>query len=419
MFALHETTRKHVCRLAFVALCVAPTLVVAAWIGGRHLPGRKGRIAQELGQRAGVHLKLADWKEPRPGLIRSSGIVVSDPRTALGLVDVEGVEIRSSGRQRLYLIERATIECEQLECLAARISAWLGNLPAQDQEIRIGALQLKAGGSQLVLNNVQGRVECDASGRLQAQFTGFSVRSKSTDLPAVKLTLAPCSEKTNASAVLTLETSMAPARLLAAVAPFFGSIGKTAGFEGSVRWTLDQSLVRGSISGCVEKADLAAILPAGSPHEMRGLGTITFDELRWHGQRLERLTGSIRCDRAQVSQSLIEALEKNLRCPRMTVGQASAIEPSIVELDAIAMRFQLDEQGLTVLGDCPTANGAAGGCLAVSGGQPLVLQPPFHGIPVGFLVQALSAPPTAWVPATREAVEMAERLPLPNSTVVR
>jgi hypothetical protein len=419
MFALHETTRKIVCRAAFIALCVAPTLAVGAWIGERHWPGRKGRIAQELGQRAGVHVKLDDWRTPRPGLVRSSGLVVSDPRTALALVYVEGVELRTSNRARLFSIERATIECEQLELLATRVYGWLTNLPAQDQEVHIGALELKAGAARFVLNNVQACVQRDSTGRLQARLSGFSAE-KSTDPPAVRLTLAPSSEKANASPVLMLETSVAmPARALAAVAPGFGSFGKTATFVGSVRWTLDPSTMRGSVSGRVEQVDLAGLRPEGSPHELRGLATITLDELRWNGERVERLAGSIAGGRAQVSKSLVEAMDKIMRCPRPAEGLASAVDPSIIELDAIGMRFQLDDHGLTLEGKCKTATGTSGGCLLVSGGRPLLMKPPFKDIPVGALVQALSAPPPAWVPATREAVEMAERLPLPNSTVVR
>jgi hypothetical protein len=420
MFALHETTRRIVCRTAFIALCVAPTLAVGAWIGERHWPGRKGRIAQELGQRAGVHVKLDDWRTPRPGLVRSSGMVVSDPRTALALADVAGVEVRTSSSTRLFSIERATIECEELKLIATRVYAWLTNLPAQDQEVRIGALELKAGAARFSLNNVQGHVQRDSSGRLQAQLSGFSVGGKSTDPPAVRLTLAPSSEKGNASPQVTLEVSTAmPGRALAAVAPGFGSFGKSATFVGSVRWTLGPSAMRGAMSGRVEQVDLAGLRPEGSPHELRGLATVALDELRWSGERIERLAGSMTGGRAQVSKSLVEAMDKIMRCPRPAEGLASAVDPTIIELDAIGVRFQLDDHGLTLEGKCKTATGTSGGCLLVSGGRPLVMQPPFQGIPVGALVQALSAPPSAWVPATREAVEMAERLPLPNSTVVR
>ena len=34
MFALHETTRRRLCRAGFVLLCVVPTLCVAGWAAG-------------------------------------------------------------------------------------------------------------------------------------------------------------------------------------------------------------------------------------------------------------------------------------------------------------------------------------------------------------------------------------------------
>ena len=39
--------------------------------------------------------------------------------------------------------------------------------------------------------------------------------------------------------------------------------------------------------------------------------------------------------------------------------------------------------------------------------------PPYRDWPLGYLVQTLSGCRAAWLPATREAVELARRLPLP------
>jgi hypothetical protein len=91
----------------------------------------------------------------------------------------------------------------------------------------------------------------------------------------------------------------------------------------------------------------------------------------------------------------------------------------MIDLDLLAIRVQLDERGLTLWGACPAESGMPTGCMAVSGGQPLLVHPPYGNFDLGRMVSTLSTPTKSWLPATREAVGMADRLPLPGSAAPR
>jgi hypothetical protein len=429
MFALHETTRKRVCRLAFFALCVAPTLTTAAWIGGHRSPGRKGRMARELSESFDVHVKLADWREPRPRMIRSRGVSLSDRRSGLALAEITALESRTVGAERIVTAASMTTECGQLATLAEKVSAWLANLPPEGHEIHVDKLALKSPRQSeadekpglFELQQVRGRIDRDAAGRVQARFEGRLIGARPDGSQAIRLTLEPSSDKESPAAIVTLQTQgvAVPAWVLAAVAPGLNALGAKAQFQGTVRWLLERPDVRGSVQGRLENVNVAAVLPNNSPHSLRGNAVVELTDMHWQGRRLKQLNGSVRVENAAASRSLVDAAVKHLLCVQASDGPAAAAasgqDGDMVALDLLACRFLLDGKGLTLSGECQQQAGWPKGCLAVSGLRPLLLEPPYVQLPLGAWVQFVSAPGASWLPATREAVETAERLPLPTS----
>jgi hypothetical protein len=424
MFALHETTRKRVCRAAFFALCVGPTLLTAWWIASHYWPGSQGRISRELGRTLDAHVKLADWREPRPRTVRTSGLTLSEATSGYPLVEVKLLEAQSGGGLQVYRIDEARIDAGQLDQVARKIDRWLRMLPPDVHEVRCRRLAIRlpsptdAGSAtaptrHFHVHNVQVRIDRDGAGRVQAKGMAF-VGDAQYPTGAVRLTLSPSSDSGVANA-LTLETesSGVAASALAAVVPGFHCFGGDAVFVGKVQWLFTSGEQAGIALGRVLQADLASVLPASSPHRLRGHATVELTELKWRGERIERLAGAVFAREAAVSQSLVEAAVTNFRCGRGAPGQPTADDPSLIDLSYMGIHFNLNEKGLTFWGACPPDASTEEECIAVSGMQPLLVAPRLHNWHVGWLVQTALAPPSGWLPATREAVEMAERLPLP------
>jgi hypothetical protein len=414
MFAFHETTRKRICRLGFFALCVGPTLATGLWIASHRMPGARGRTARALSETLDVHVKLADWRYPRPSTIRSAGLSLSDPVSGFMLAEIGHLEAKQGGAARVFTVGQVIVSAAELPALAAKIERWVAKLPPQTQAIAIDRLVIKApnAGRELVLGPVRGRVDRDASGRarchLMAQLAGQQAAAST-----IHLSLEPSAESGSASATVTLDARGAalPARVFAAVAPGFAGFGAEAQFVGAIRWTLDRPQPQGLVQGRLEQVDLASILPAGSPHALRGAATVELQEMRWRGPRIERLAGTVHADHGAVSRSLVAALIENYRCGGSD-GIAAIDEPEMVALDLLAVRFELDASGLSFWGAFPPEGRLPAGCMAVSGSQPLLIQSPLEKWHLGLLVQTLAAPGVTWMPATGEAVDMAERLPM-------
>jgi hypothetical protein len=404
-------------------------LFTAWWIAGHHWPGRKGRLARQLSESLDVNIKLADWREPRPRMVRTRGVTLSDPASAHVLTELKTLEVRRGG-VRNYTIDVVTIEAAQLHRVAEKLFAWTAKLPPEIHEIQCGTLNVKLadespGGSEAALRRVftlyhiRGRIDRDAAGRPTVQLVGYETKDPTAESPGVRLALTPSNDSASAAPALMLETIgvAIPGQVFESVTAGFSSLGAGATFRGIVRWTIAHPEPMGAAQGRLDGVDLAKLLPAGSPHTLLGTATVELSELSWRGSRVERLSGAISAGHLQMSRSLVDAAtySHGFQCRQGGRGATLDGEPSLIAVDLLALRFQLDAQGLSFSGNCPPEATAQPGCIAVSGRQPLLVEPPYpdYKWPLGVLLQTLSARPAAWLPATREAVDWGSRLPLP------
>lgn len=435
MFALHETTRKRICRWAFFALCMAPTVATASWIGSHYAPGRKGRIARELGRELGAQVKLINWRTPRPRAASSAGVTVSDAASGHTLLTMAGFAMLDRDGTQQLSAKRVEIHLEQLPRLASNASQWLARAPRSVIELLTieAAFRLTGPDSPeaFLLRNVRGRVDRDEAGRVRLKLVADVTNgSAATAATTVALTLQPSTEEDASAPVVEIQSvaSAIPASVLAPFVPGFNRLGDDAVFQGTVRWSIDSRGVAVSVEGAVKGVDFAGVLPAGSPHELRGVGTLDLTEWRWRGEKLERISGTAQIEAGQVSRSLVEAAITKLYCQHKSAGLAAPADRVMLPLDLLAVSFELDRRGLVFNGMCPIEAAGLEGCVAVSEGQPLLVEPAYDSeafqVPDGgefrfhlaHLVQALAAPTAIGLPASQEAIEISKPLPLPPST---
>jgi hypothetical protein len=421
MFAIHETTRRRVCRTAFVALCVAPTLATAGWIASHYAPGADARIGRRFSELLGALVEVHEWRQPKPSTVRSAAAAVKEhDAEAAELLTLSGLESRFSGSRRLHLIKQATVDCDRLGALASVAERWLAALRGGSEEIRVERLAVvRRTGSQagvadreLALSDVQAAIERGPKGELSLRASGRLPGGEGQTPLILRASAKSAGDGSTIVVTIDGQSAALPAWAIASVAPGFSAFGE-AGFTGVVQWTLGEREPSGLVRGRLEPVELASLLPAGGPHALDGLAMIEITEMSWRGARIERLSGSLRAENAHMSRSLIDAMVQNFRCPRLIAGAARVDEAELVALDALAIRFQIDGEGLTFWGDCRDER-LPEGSMAASGGQAVLVQPPYRNWNPGVLIQTLAAPAAAWLPATREALEMARRLPLPT-----
>jgi hypothetical protein len=421
MFRLHETMRRRVCRLAFVALCALPTLATAAWIVHWHRPWRVSDEELRLSSTLRSEVRLVDWREPRPAATQTSSlrIVISGAAEPL----VEAVNVRSScvGDAQVISIGRLSIDARRLNAVLERAADWLTDGTLGPVRLTVDELVFDdtAAGTRFALRRVELHAIRTGNETWKLQLIGRS-GAGSDDARALRITC----ERDAADHVPVIRAAIdatevhLPAWLLRSAAPVFGSVGNSALFAGLLEGIeVRDAEVSGSARGDIHNAALEAMLPATSPCRVEGTCPVTLGNLRWRHHQIEHLAGAMKADRIRVNRAVLNGATKYLWFGQVGIGPAragEAMEAEMVVVDAVAIRFDFSRQGLSVGGDFPPEANLPVGCVAVKDGTPLLMQPQYL-LPAGLWVQFVAGPAAATMPATQEAVNAARRLPLPEA----
>jgi hypothetical protein len=428
MFAFHETTRRRICRLAFIALCLAPTIATAAWIVVRLLPGYAAAQAARLGDLLQVRAQITGYAEPRPRSLRGDALTLSDAANGQKLLRLEAPRLHGGNGAYSVIADRAAIDVRGIGALVHSASGWLALPSVQSLEVYIDRLAIELPDSeagkpdrQYALGAVQARLDRDAAGAIRLRVAIRQADAPPEAKPVVQLTVERTQPAAGPKFHVSLETAtLIPAALLPS-APGLEGLNPEAMYAGAIQWTADATGLSGVAKGRLAHVAAASLLPPGSPHIARGEATIQLAELRWRDQRLERLEGKLSIETGEASASLIAAAVKHLYCMQVSEGVAASPSAPMVAFDRFACRYLLDSDGLRIAANVPPAENLPAACLAASGGVALLNQPQYPGIPqqdlvlpVGAWVQFVAGPASSWVPATAGAVKLADRLPLPK-----
>jgi hypothetical protein len=417
MFRLHETTRRRVCRTAFGLLCAGPMLGVGAWIAYAHRPWRLSDDQTRLSAALRVDVRLADWQTPRPGVCRSTAITLRESDVAPPLTELAGFEQRTTGDSTLLVAEQIAVDAARIPHLARRLDAWMRQAEATECRVCIAKLIVRDGGAsatRVEWANVECFVRRDESGTYQAQIVAPPSHGAG-DAPAAPVRVAVAATPDAVAATIDATAAALPAWLLAAGVPGLQDLGPDASWTGTARWEFARGKATGTIAGRLGAISLDAIIPRRGPHAARGSAAVQLDELRWRGDAIESAAGVVSAERAAISRSVLAAAKERLFCAVADVGRTpSASGDDLIAVSRLACRFQLDANGLALAGAFPPGAGLPEGCLAASDGRPLALAPPHPRLHPAAWLQFTTGPVPGWVPATREAVLSASRLPLPD-----
>jgi hypothetical protein len=81
MFRLHDSTRRQICTAAFNCLCLLPTIGVCGWTIARHLPWDRQAEEARLSGEMGVTVSIQSMAHTLPGVVRYTGLKLTDPET--------------------------------------------------------------------------------------------------------------------------------------------------------------------------------------------------------------------------------------------------------------------------------------------------------------------------------------------------
>ena len=428
MFSLHETVQKRVCRAAFVVGCVVPTLWTIGWIVYFHRPWHRADWQRTLTQQLHLRATLDDFAYPRPGVTRLIGLELAELRSGKPLASIDKLRVQRHGGQLALVADQVELEARQFSALAAALDTWLSAADLPSVELRADRLTLVDRSPGSAENAaVSNRVEM-TNLRVRGELVGqaprrFWIQAELSDAGqtggASTLTIQLVIQRTEDRLLATLDTKQSPLPvwLLAEVVPGWGRC-PAARFTGALQIENNALGLRGSLTGRFDNVDLQQwVGPIAAPHRLAGTVDVKLDQLTWQNGRVDVAKGELHGAAGVVSRSLLSTAAKRLFCalgPRLSGAEKTSAEQPQA-FDQLACRFRMTSVGITLSGTCSVDAQGARGCLLAVDRQPLLWEPGYVDLPVAQLVQALAQPAASWLPATREAHQMAGALPLPSA----
>lgn len=414
MFLLHQRTRKSLCRLGFVLLCVAPTLGAALWAASRTSNAHHQACEAELAAALGLKVTADAVTRPRPRIVRYDNLRLVDPTTGEPVAAAASLELRHGDDQVLAIVNGAEVAAECTMLFYDAIHDWLRQRDDDDPapfRVVLPELQLRSPAGTLTLEHVHGRLESTPTGRGILASFHVAGAPKEGDPAWLKLVRSQADGRAITGFELHTSGSSLPLDL---VMRLIGaqSVEHTSGdFRGDITAIDSGDGWEGQLAGVVGTIDLESELVAHSAHRLGGFGEIRIDDARFRRGRLESAQGTFIVERGgYIGESLIAAASSTLGMPRKTpAGQPG----DLVEYSRLVFDFAIDASGLTL-----RAPDASGVVLAGPSG-PILLEPTGSSGPVVLLLRTLVPDSVVLVPATPQTESLMRFLPIPPVLPVR
>ena len=412
MFSLHETTKIYLCRAAFVALCIVPTLAVLARSAIVHLPGYTREHERAIAAELGLHAQLAKASSPRPGTMLYESLELSDPETRQPLARLPWVEVRTVGSVvHVKLPFPVMINGTRLDALGrtARDAARQGR-SWRDVRLRAQNLTVHLGDGDQSFTDLDGHIETtDEHARFKLNFRRSVVGERSAEPAEIEFVRQGRSTTPSGFFQLTTGPAPLPCSLARSLWPGVECLGTASEFEGRVFVSEQAGRTKTQVSGRLTRVDLDLLVSGRFPHQLSGLADVELAQVAIEDGRIESAGGKITAGPGAVSNSLVQSALVHLRLQGATESKAGPDQ--LLPYRRLAFAFAINSEGLALHGEAAQTPGAM---LVDDHGKILLHEPSVLSQPVVSLARTLVPQSEVQVPATRESAALVRTLPVPS-----
>ena len=355
MLPLRDQTRRALCRAAFLALCLVPTLAVAGWCCYWNAASTRTTLTAEFTRQLGLRVTAARITYPRPGLLLCEDVQLFEPETGQSLMRMRLLEIGSSGNATVLIASQPEIEAAQLGRLNQIVERALRQLPDSgltDLRVLASELTLNWPGASRTFTDVRGQIESQP-GASEAVLT-FHVAG--LDMPeAARIRLFRNRQAAPPTMGFELHTGDTPLPCSLLIAPLSikNRLGERAHFQGSIWASETTDGWQGTCAGRLTGVDLRSLVTEQFPLHLTGSADITVKEARFQKGRLEQGVGSIQAGPGVVGRSFLEAAAQWLHLSATNIDLALG---DLLRYDQLALAFVVEADGLSLQGQCTGAS---------------------------------------------------------------
>lgn len=396
---MHESTRRLLCRVAFLLGCVIPTICTLSWITYRQSSWSIAAVEDQLSETIGLKCHISRYYNPKPTkwvfedvrLERAGSDAVVFPALKAELIDntwqlsADEVEVDWASRHRLW------------------------------ETLQEGVLLKRTDGKRLQLNVAHVRFRDEVLPSLQK----LEVKHDPQQQPALSSSLLVGDSLIPPPLMASVDTSNPehwqvqlatteqpiPTHPLRAALPQLAGLGVDANFMGQITFDLNYASTNVEMAGVFRQINLQSALATNYQHGAGG-AELHVKKLVVRDDTLQEAFGGIFSRNGQLSRSLLDRAAQHLN--------VQVIPPSrnqdLIAYHEMAIGFRFDHGRMTLTGLCD--NMPAGTMLAGLE-HPLVYESPVSILPATNLASVFYDNYSSTVPASQPSVDLARWLTAP------
>lgn len=414
---MHHRTRRALCRIGFLMICVAPTLGVAGFIcvvrSPIYLAYEKAAFERSLSDALGLIVSIDSIDHPVRGVMELKGVELADPDTDERIARVRRIESGRNGDELVLLLSQPEIHDDKLwhlwEVLHDRILRSHRSSELRAQIIAGGLTIHQADGADAsTVTGVRCRLMPTAEGP-RAMIEVRDVARQTAEPAQLQVTRNRQVSPPATRWELHTGSTTLPCAVLADHVDILASLGRDATFQGTVEMTCSDGGWQGEITGRFRQVDLDRLVTDRYHHRLSGMAEIAFRRASFVNGRLVNASGDMTCEGGLVSWSLLDQARESLGL-RADMRVQNVVADSLWPYRQLKFGFRLRAEGIDIVGHCDSAGE---GVVMADDNGPLLASDPQRIAQVVALVRALASRNGEQVPATPEAYQLLHVLPIP------
>jgi hypothetical protein len=413
---MRERTRVLICRVAFVAACLLPTVCTLLWACSAHLPGERRAHEHQLSELLGLRITLLSVGHPRPGVTVYGGLRGAEPELGVAVLEVDRLEAVANHEGLLLRAGRADIETDGLGPIWQSLERRLQNTLPGKTRLYVEEVTWQSDGQEWRSTALDALLEPTHSG-VQIGMVATPAGEEKTE----QLRFRIVRNRQSSPAVTTWElvtgATPLPCSLIRSLLPGVAHIGEAACFQGSIWATrANQSggwqAWTGQMTGELSKLKMEHLLTNRLPHIVTGPTRVLVHHARFDQGRIEEVTVSLFSGPGTIDHRLLSQVKDALGFVPTKVNESEAVESDVLDYRQLGLAFRINAEGLAVRGVC---DGEPAGTVLTAAGGPLLREPRAAVQPLAGLFQLVGGKPADGVPLvalSAETAYLASILPL-------
>ena len=389
---MSESQQRLICRLAFVIVCLLPTMFVVWTIFS---PGRTARWESRFQDGLGLNAKIESVTTPLPGIIELHQVSLSDFQAG-HLLDLADIKLADTPQGTRCIVSELTINAEELGLFLQRINSLLEKKTEckkfRVRFDRINVVHENADTKRILSQKLEDCVlDCQETATEKKILLDFKLSAATANDCQLAIIVDQTKDKSQVKWIFKTKGAAVPCWIVSGWIEQMALLGDDCTFSGEATGGYLAGKPFAQVKGTFVNLDLSRLVQQSFPHELTGLATIEVDKCLITEQGIVKANGKFSTQQeGLIGPTLLAAAKQylSMRTPQdLPIGTVSY---GMIEFEfETRSKTEIREDVETRVMEIAIRGDKSGTLILDSYGIPMLSQSGLEYLPIGNLLQTL------------------------------